>query len=390
MRKISAHRIYPVSSPPISFGIIEIADDGTILNVRNTGGRLAEEAGLEFYSGIIVPGLINAHCHLELSHLSGLIPQCSGISSFVSAITKLRAGDPEKIRLASIEADRKMYLEGVSGAGDISNTEITLPIKQNSRILYNTFIEVYGLDKEKSTITLEQAILLAKKYNHAGLAHSITPHAPYSVGIDLWELLSRTCAGSARISIHHGESPEERELLENRTGLLFEYLRASGFDLTRIPHEAPDIFKLLAKYLPDPDWLLVHNTVSGPNPSKEIKKSGVFWVLCPRSNLYIENLLPDFMSFAASDVTICLGTDSLASNISLSIVEEMKTIMMTAPEITFDSILQWATLNGARALGMEQTLGTIEPGKKPGLVYIPDFNWNSNRLQADSRSIRLI
>lgn len=390
MRKFSAHRVYPVSGPAISFGIIETADNGTILNIRSTGGHPAEEAGLEFYSGIIVPGLINAHCHLELSHLAGLVPRHTGISGFVSEIRKIRAGDPEKIRRAAAEADQKMFLEGVSGAGDISNTDITLATKQNSRIRYNTFIEVFGLDKNNAATAFKQALLLAKTYENAGLPHSISPHAPYSVGTDLWELLTNASAHNGRISIHHDESPEERELLEHRTGKLSEYLRQAGFDLTRIPDEAPDVLKLLGKYLPGPEWILVHNTFSDPRSSAVLAKSGVYWVLCPRSNQYIENSLPDFERFAASGVTVCLGTDSLASNLTLSLLEEMKTTMKAAPGLTFDTVLQWATLNGARALGMEETLGTIETGKNPGLVNIPVFDWDHNRLSADSRSNRLI
>jgi len=390
MRKFSAHRIYPVSGPPISYGIIETTDDGTILNIRNTGGQPIEEAGLEFYPGIIIPGLVNAHCHLEYSHVAGLIPQHTGIAGFVSAISKIRTSDPEKIREAANYADRKMYQEGVSGAGDISNTGITLSTKQNSRLQYHTFVEVFGLDKANAAIRFEQALQLAKAFSDAGLPHSISPHAPYSVGVDLWELLSRENRLTRRISIHHDESPDERGLLERRTGTMVEDFRQAGFDLTLIPDEAPDIFKLLGKYLPDSDWILVHNTITDPLPAPGSLKSGVFWVLCPRSNLYIENLLPDIEGFAASGLTVCLGTDSLASNLNLSVLDEMKTIVEAAPGIAFDTVLRWATLNGARALGMEKNLGTIEKGKNPGLVNIPVFDWKNDRLSADSKSNRLI
>lgn len=390
MRKFSAHRIYPVSGPPISFGIIETADDGTILNIRNTGGQPVEEAGLEFYPGIIMPGLVNAHCHLELSHLSGLIPQRNGITGFVSAVSKIRSSDPEKIRQAANDADRKMYRDGVSGAGDISNTSITLSTKMNSRVQYHTFVEVFGLEKGNAAIRFEQALQLAKAFNDAGQPHSVSPHAPYSVGVDLWELITRENTLTRRISIHHDESPNERELLEHRTGIMAENFRQAGFDLTNIPDEAPDVFKLLGKYLPDSDWILVHNTITDPLPPVCGMKSGVYWVLCPRSNRYIENLLPDIEGFAASGLTVCLGTDSLASNVSLSVLDEMKTTMEAAPGIAFDTVLRWATLNGARALGMEKNLGTIEKGKNPGLVNIPVFDWKKDRLTAESKSIRLI
>jgi cytosine/adenosine deaminase-related metal-dependent hydrolase len=390
MRKFSAHRIYPVSGPPIPFGIIETTDDGTILGIRNTGGQPVEEAGLEFHSGIIVPGFVNSHCHLELSHLAGLIPKHTGLSAFVSEVSNIRLTDPEKIRQAAKEADRKMFLEGVSGAGDISNTDITLTIKQESRIRYHTFIEVFGLDKGMAASRLEQALQLEKAFNDAGLTRSITPHAPYSVGVDLWRLLSREHTLTGRISMHNNESQQEREILEHQSGAMAESFRRAGFDLTGIPDEATDVFKLLGKYLPDSDWLLVHNTITKPRAEFYNRKPGVYWVLCPRSNRYIENLLPDIEGFGSSWLTVCLGTDSLASNNSLSVLDEMKMIMESAPGIDFDPVLRWATLNGACALGMEKNLGMIEPGMNPGLVHIPVFDWNRNRLSAGSRPIRLI
>ncbi|MCX6225732.1 MAG: amidohydrolase family protein [Bacteroidia bacterium] len=390
MRKFSAHRIYPVSGPPISYGIIETADDGTILNIRSTGGQPVEEAGLEFFSGIIIPGLVNAHCHLEFSHLAGLIPQHTGIAGFVSAIGKIRESDPEKIQMAATEADRKMFREGISAVGDVSNTGITLPVKKISRIRYHTFIEVFGLNPETAVVRFDQALQLAKSFHDASLPHSITPHAPYSVGVDLWELLTREKRLTGRISIHHDESPDERELLDHRTGVMADLFGQAGFDLTRIPLEAPDIFKLLGRYLPYATWILVHNTVTDLFQANSCPKDAVYWVLCPRSNQYIENLLPDIERFAASGLTVCLGTDSLASNWNLSVLDEMKTIMEATPGISFDTVLQWATLNGACALGMEQYLGTIEKGKNPGLVNIPVFDWNNNRLSADSKSYRLI
>jgi aminodeoxyfutalosine deaminase len=390
MRKFSAHRIYPVSSAPIPFGIIETDDNGTLLNIRDTGGQPVEEAGLEFYPGIIIPGMINAHCHLELSHLKGLIPEHTGIAGFVSEVTKIRPTDPQNIQRAASEADRVMYMQGTSAVGDISNNGITLQIKQRSKIFYHTFIEIFGLEKEVAALRFEQALQLAKDYQDAGLPHSITPHAPYSVGTTLWKLLSQDSSHTRRISIHHDESPGERELLDKRTGILADSFRKAGFDLAGIPIEAYDIFQLLEKYLKHSHWLLVHNTLSSPGWAQTNIREGIYWVLCPRSNRYIENRLPDLQGFADFDIKACLGTDSLASNHNLSITEEMKTIQEAVPGLPFEVILKWATINGAQALGMEKELGTMEIGKNPGLVNIPIFDWKNDRLTVDSHSIRLI
>ena len=390
MRKFSAHRIYPVSSPPIDFGIIETTNDGTILNIRDTGGQPVEETGLEFYSGIIVPGFVNTHCHLELSHLKSLIPEHTGISGFIAEVSKIRSADTERILEASRQADQMMYQQGISGTGDISNTVITLSIKNKSQIQYHTFIELFGLDPQMAASRFGLAREIADSFKKAQLPYSFSPHAPYSVSVDLWEMLSRETDQTRRISIHHDESMAEREILKHRSGPMAETFKNAGFNLSALPDEAHSVFRLLGKYLPGSDWILVHNTITDPLLASGQSKPGVYWALCPRSNRYIENQLPDIARFAASNLTVCLGTDSLASNHSLSVLDEMITITEAVPEIGFDTLLRWATFNGACALGMEGNLGTIEPGKRPGLVNIPVFDWKKEGLLANSKPIRLI
>lgn len=390
MRKFSAHRIYPVCGPPVNFGIIETSDDGTILNIRDTGGKPVEEAGLEFYSGIIVPGFINAHCHLELSHLKGLISSHSGLADFIGRMREYRGFD-SRIRLeAARKADQAMYLDGISGVGDISNDGTTMPVKLDSNILYHNFIEVFGLDDQWTKTTFDNAVHLAGDFIKAGLNATVTPHAPYSVSRKLWELFRMESGLTGRISIHHDESWEEQRLVISHQGLMADAFRKAGLDLGRLPDFADDTLGLLRRYLPDAEWLLVHNTFTNLLPDPAVLKPGVYWVLCPRSNRYIENRLPDVKGLGASGLTVCLGTDSLASNTSLSILDEIKTIAEAVPEIPFETILKWATINGARALGFEKNLGSIETGKKPGLVNIPLFDWKTGNLSAASKPARLI
>ncbi|MFH0760819.1 MAG: amidohydrolase family protein [Bacteroidota bacterium] len=389
MRKFSAHRICPVTSPPIPFGIIETDDKGTILAVRETGGQPVEEAGLEFYNGMIVPGFINAHCHLELSHLKGQIPANTGLAGFLSRIRENRSGTPEEILRAAREADNMMFSGGISAAGDICNTTDTAGIKNTSPIRYHSFIEIFGLDPSTASSRFHQALL----YTSSFLLSTLTPHSPYSVSRTLWELFREHPELTRRISIHHAESEEERELLEKGTGPLADDFRHTGLDISQLPANAKEIFSLLNTYLPDSQVLLVHNLNFNPDlrhSSLITRHLSLFYILCPNSNLYIHNRLPDFKRFAGSGEIVCLGTDSLASNRNLSIPEEMKTVQEAAPEIPFEVILRWATLNGAIALGMDDELGTLEPGKRPGLVNISPFDYNAGKLKPESRARRLI
>jgi len=381
MRKFSAHRIHPVGQPPIPFGIIETEDDGTILRIRDTGGKPVEEAGLEFYNGMIVPGFVNAHCHLELSHLRGQIPEGTGMTGFVRRVMAIRNSDPEAVQAAIRKADQEMVHEGIVAVGDISNGSDTALQKSISRLRYHTFIELFTLDPSAAHTLFSQALLSPSSFQ----LPTLSPHAPYSVGRTLWELLESRPDLTSCISIHHSESREERDLLETRTGPLADYFRQSGFDLTQIPPEAGEIFRLLHRYLPHSRILLVHNLEYSPDNQNQI-----YYVLCPDSNRYIHNKLPDFAGFAKLKGAVCLGTDSLASNHRLSILEEMKTVLCHAPEIGFDEVLEWATINGARALGFEREIGTIEPGKKPGLVNISQMDLRNGTIKAESRAKRLI
>lgn len=400
MRKFSAHLVYPVSGPPVAFGIIETEDDGTVIQVRDTGGRPVEESGLSFYSGILVPGFVNAHCHLELSHLEKRIASGLGLTAFVQSVTAGRNIPDDQIQAASRNADRRMYNEGISAVGDISNNSLTVSIKEKSSIRYHTFVEVFGLVPEVAEKRFTEARLTAEAFIQAGLPASLTPHAPYSVSRYLWDRISRENGLNSRISIHHDESPEERELLESRSGKLAGSFLKAGFDLDQLPPDATNIQSLITQYLPNSVCLLVHNTLTPPSTLNLISSSfpsaispqpsAFYFVLCPRSNQYIEKRLPAIANFIPHSSQVCLGTDSLASNRTLSILEEMKTVMDHETAATFDLVLRWATLNGARALGMEDSVGSLDPGKKPGIVHISGFNWKEKRLLPGSRSIRLI
>jgi cytosine/adenosine deaminase-related metal-dependent hydrolase len=332
--------------------------------------------------------------------MKGVIPRGTGLAGFVNAIREKRSGSPEEIIGAVRKADSMMYSGGISAVGDICNTNDTADIKKTSRIRYHSFIEIFGLDPSTASSRFHQALL----YTSSFLLSTLTPHSPYSVSQTLWEILREHPELTRRVSIHHAESKEERELLEKGTGPLVESMLHFGPDLSVLPANAKDIFSLLNEYLPDSQVLLVHNLNFNPNlhhasrithhdnpgfPPGATHQS-LFYVLCPNSNLYIHQRLPDFIGFAESGTIICLGTDSLSSNLSLSINEEMKTVQDAAPGLPFETILRWATLNGAIALGMEKELGTIEPGKRPGLVNISPFDCHNGKLQPESNARRLI
>jgi cytosine/adenosine deaminase-related metal-dependent hydrolase len=392
MRKIGADYIFPVSSDPIKNGIIIIDDHGTIKEIIDNKEDNKPIDNLEFYNGIIVPGFINAHSHIELSHYKGKIESKKKLPYFIESILKLRQTEksiPELIQ----EADKKMLQNGFVAVGDVSNTDDSFKIKAQSKIYYHTFIEVLGNEPEKANLIFEYAFKLKKNLSELGLKGSIIPHAPYSVSNKLFHFIHQEFDKQPNIySIHNQETQSENELFRTKTGRLTETLAHCGLlDKNFQPSDKSSLASII-NYLPlRSKIILVHNIFTSQDDIDLIKKidSEVFWAICPNSNFYIENAMADLSMFRSNNLNITIGTDSLASNTDLNILAEISTIQQIYPKIEFTEILKWATINGAKALGIDQIFGSLEENKKPGLILIENFNFSEMKLQSQS-NIKLL
>ncbi len=396
MRKIAASYIFPVHRPPIKNGIIVLDDDGTILNLVDTKGELAEQANLEYYNGILTPGFINAHCHLELSYLYKKVPEHLGLPGFIGAINKLRNTVSDNGPGAIWQAAQEMYRQGIVAVGDVSNSGVSTSAKKNSNIHYHTFVEAFGFSPERA----EKAFLIAegiyKQLLMNGLRASISPHSPYSVSKPLFRLIKRHAESNNNIvSIHNQESPDENEFFQTGGGGIASHLKNNiGLDLTEWEPTGQSSLQSALKFLPRKNnLLLVHNNYT-TKADLEVLRNGInpallFFVVCPNSNLYIENTLPPIDLFMGEKLTICLGTDSLASNHRLSVLAEMVTLQQHFPEIPLTELLAWATINGAKALKMEDTLGTFELGKRPGINLLSGIGLVDLKLTPQSKVKRL-
>ncbi len=388
-RKISAHYIFTGTGKAIRNGIIKLDEEGRIVQLIEQGKEFKEQAGVEFYNGIIVPGFVNAHCHLELSHLKNHIPQHTGLHQFVGYVSRFRDMDETTIRKAMAKADFEMQKNGIVAVGDISNSEISIVQKKKSKIEYHSFIEVFSLNPELAEEKFFEGKKIREKFRHAGLKASIVPHAPYSLSKKLFALLSKEMEKFREpVSIHHQECASENELFKSKSGKLFDTFRNWGIDFTDFYPTGKNSTASIINYLPKKNnSLLVHNTFSKKEDIEAATKQNknIFWTFCPNANLYIENRLPDFSLFYREKQTCCIGTDSLASNTQLSVLEELKTIQKHAPEIPLAELIQWATLNGARALNLEQKYGSFKSGKKPGVLLIDKIDYQTLRLTKDSK-----
>nr|WP_068888281.1 amidohydrolase family protein [Pedobacter panaciterrae] len=387
---ISASYVFPVIGPPIKNGVIGVEIDGTITHVLT-----AEEAEKEqieditHYEGLLVPGFVNTHCHLELSHLKGQIEKRTGLPGFVQAVMKLRTSDEEALDLAMLRADREMFENGIVAVGDISNQIISRGTKLGSPIYYHTFLEVMGFNPLTAKESIKRAIEFKEKFDP--LKVSIVPHAPYSVSAELFkELRDISEVNNELLSIHNQETKDENLFFEQKEGSFLELYKALGLDIDFYKASGKTSLQTVLPMLSDKQkTLLVHNTFTSRKDVEfaEACHPNLYWCLCPNANLYIENKLPDVDMLRSAGVKITLGTDSLASNNRLSIFAEMQTLQINFG-IDFDDLLKWGTINGAEFLGVEKRYGSLEAGKRPGINLL-DFEEISGIIMLGSRVERL-
>lgn len=342
----------------------------------------AMEAGddVQFFEGIISPGFVNAHCHLELSHMKGLIPPHSGMIPFLLGVMGSRQADPDRIAAAMEEAHQEMLTEGIVAVGDICNTTDSLPIKRNSQIRYHSFVEVSGFVGATADIRYGQALAIREKLKEADGA-SITPHAPYSVSPELFKKIT-IAEPEALLSMHNQESPDEDNFFLSGKSAMTELYAAIGVPIDFFNPPKTSSIKAVFPYLKHSrKTILVHNVTTSMDDLEFIEQeqeNEIFFCVCPSANQYINQLLPPEHLLQTVPDKIVIGTDSLASNYRLSIIEELKILATHYPFLPMETLLGWATLNGARALDMETELGSFEKGKKPGVLVLSD--WKVKRL----------
>lgn len=373
MKKISANYIFPGNIPPIKNGVLIIDKNGTIIDLLNPQKDEINWSEVEIHKGFICPGFINTHCHLELSYLKNQIQEKTQLHGFIKEIIIKRNTFSEEDRnQAIIEAELEMKKNGIVAVGDISNGNSTFKQKEKGILHYHTFIEVFGSDPKIANDAFLQAENLYKLYYNSTRV-SITPHATYSVSDPLTLLINDHCiTNKSLVSIHNQETESENEFHKKGSGHLYNFLEIDK-KTAFIATGENALSSFLAKYKDLNHTLLVHNTFTDKDDIRWANKynSDIYWAFCPNANLYIENKLPNFELFLNEKCTI--GTDSYASNWSLSILDELKTISKSSPNINLETLIKWATFNGAEFLKFSH-LGSFEIGKTPGINLIENVN----------------
>jgi cytosine/adenosine deaminase-related metal-dependent hydrolase len=372
MKAYRAAWVCPIDQPPISDGMVTTAD-GRVTSV----GRASSLTGIRDLGNVVLlPGLINAHTHLELSWLRDRVPPASTFTGWVRTLFAIR-GRPDagmsSAQIAAIpEAIAELQETGTVAVGDISNSLASVGPMRQAGLDGVVFHELLGF-KERDGALLESTRGLRASAGQAGATVSLAPHAPYSTSLELFGAIRAAVneSGCPIMSVHLGESAEEVEFIEKGSGPWRGMLELIGAwrDDWAIP--ACDPVSYLDRHgLLDARTLVVHGVQFNDAALARLAAIGATLVTCPRSNQWVGVGYPPIERFYKSGVKVAVGTDSLASVEDLNLFSELKTMRWLAPSVPARKILESATLIGARALGLDAALGSLTPGKRAAMIAV--------------------
>ena len=394
MKRIAAEYLYTLERvSPILNGFVEFEDDGTVIRTGQCEDPSSEAV---FFKGAVVPGFVNCHCHVELSHLHGKFVKGTGMAGFIDQINALRdwAGREEKVELVRKWMEI-MWNRGVSAMADISNDDSSFEVKKSSPMYTRTFLEVFGSEPEMCAGVMREVSELNAISDSMGLDAAPTPHSCYTMSPALLEASAKAGLERGWVSYHSQESMEEEEMIRYGSGAMWDNRKRASMSTPEPTGKSSlDYFvRRLLNIHPAPfneKILLVHNCCLSQEDIDLARSvmNNVYWAVCPLSNKFIHNTLPPVELMRRNGLKITVGTDSLSSNDDYDILAELRCLQENNEGLSFSELLRWACLNGAEFLGKQDVLGSIEAGKKPGLVLVTGLE--NGILTENSKSERLI
>jgi aminodeoxyfutalosine deaminase len=364
--------VLPIAAPPIrdawiavdrgrilGFGAPEESDWSSRPEIIDLGGRA------------ILPGLVNAHTHLELSWMRNQVPPGSSMPEWAARLLALRRSVEEEPAAPIAEAIREARACGTALVGDVTNTLAACEALAGSGLGGVVFRELLGFGASvPEGIVADACAQLAKLTPSDRLRATVAPHAPYSVSPQLFRAIA-AAAGAAPLSVHLAESPDEVQFLRDGTGAWRELLERLGvWTEAWHPPGCGPVEYLDRLGLVHDRLLAVHGTQLTDDELGRLKAAGSTVVTCPRSNRWTGAGTPPVERFYASGVRVAVGTDSLASVNDLNVFAELAELRRLAPDVPAARLLESATTHGATALGLGADFGTIEPGRCASLVAV--------------------
>jgi cytosine/adenosine deaminase-related metal-dependent hydrolase len=380
MIRLGAAWVVPVDQCPIRDGWVAV-DQGTIVAVGQGESTAALTFGALRHLGrvALMPGLVNAHVHLELSWLRDRVPPAADFTTWITQLFAARGGAVERaddpdVERAAMAAAREARDSGTIAVGDISNSLAAVDAIVASGMHGLVFHELLGFRETTGQLVDRTRVARTEASNRSPQVRvSVAPHAPYSVSRELFQAIRSEVTASTEpfTSVHVGESPEEIELLASGGGPWAQLLRRIG--AWREDWAAPGVGPV--EYLDqlgiiDARTLVVHGVQLEDASLRRLHERGSTLVTCPRSNQWVGVGAPPIERFYLSGVPVAIGTDSLASVGDLNLFSEMKEMRWLAPGVPARRIIESATLIGARALGLEHRFGTLSAGKQAEILVV--------------------
>ena len=364
--------VLPIARPPIQDGWVDV-EHGRILRVGDAGER--PPGAVHEVDGAILPGLVNAHTHLELSYLHERIPPSPSFGDWVRIVMEMRRRYPDPADPAIIAPAREAIALAVAAGtalfGEVSNTLVTVPLLRERAMPAQVFHELTGFTEQEPEARVREARARADAAASEVIRVSVAPHAPYSVSSRLFEALAADLEAhpTALSSVHLGETPEEVELLRHGTGAIRQVLEALGrWPAAWRPPGVGPVEYLDSLGVLHPRMLAVHGVQFDRADLMRLRARGGPLVSCPRSNVHVGVGSPPLALFYEMGVGVAFGTDSLASVADLNLFAELHAARRLAPGVAARRLLESATRIGAKALGFDDLFGTIEPGRRADLL----------------------
>ncbi|MGA1876226.1 MAG: amidohydrolase family protein [bacterium] len=375
--------IFPISSHPVHDGIV-VLKDGRIRQwgpsrsiVRAYAPPGGEAILVDHGQGVILPCLVNAHTHLELSCLSGQVFPGAGLSflDWIRALIPARQKcGQDELKKGILSSINELLRTGTGLVGDVSNTGSTIQPLRKSALAGRIFLEAVGFNSQKEYENQQtiSSILKSSPPDEDNVGLSLAAHAPYTVSAHYLRTLQQMVSpNTCPVSIHLAESQEESAFLLEGDDAVKSFLMERGqWDPEWVPPRMTPV-----RYLFEQGWLqagtmCVHAVQVSDEDIDLMAGSHCSICICPRSNHNLGVGLPPVEKFLSRGIPVGLGTDSLASNTSLSLWEEMCFLKQAVPSLASSDILRMATVSGAFVLGRED-FGGIEVGKGTPLIYVP-------------------
>ncbi len=370
--KFRADWVLPIAGEPLENAIVTV-DEGAIVEVGSGDVADARDLG----RAVILPSLVNAHTHLELSYLHGAIPRTERFVDWIRRLMATRRDYPDPQADVIMDAARKAIAaaraSGTGLIGEVTNTLVTAPLLRDANMPAHVFFELLGFNAPDPDERVSAGRARLEGALAGGLRGSVAPHAPYSVSPALFSAIRADLDRQEETvsTVHLGESPEEVELLRRGSGPWRVLLEELGVwdSQWKAPGTSPVQYLESLGFL-DRRVLAVHGVQLSGDDLGRLRALNVTMVSCPRSNRYVGVGSPPLEAFYAMDVDVAFGTDSLASVDDLNMFAELAEARRIAPRVSAHALLRSATLAGAAALNREADYGSIEAGKRASLIAV--------------------